>query len=383
MFIICHSQSDCVSNVEMNEEYLPENLARSSTPSFTALEPHSEQIGGGRQKSPPPVQTPTKLRTRIRPTSRDGGLVRKSARNRAKLVPDNGSDGHAPDGVPSSHLEHFSGDSSQGRLEVPGGVPPGSSFEFSRCSVSRERSPVGPREPHFMQEVFTAPCDAILPQPTLITMSGQTQQDLPIRSGEQDAYDFSSLDVPAPSWDSIAGGSFDVMQPNNLFIPHESHLPEHNTPPHVPLPTGLNIPATRVIPPTPVNPVMMGNLTMDTGVIPPPPANPVMMGNLAMDTQGGPSGAAVVGRRSEDANAAMEKQFDLIDCAINELVVSTGMPTQQVLNLFLKSRGRVNNGTNHWNIYGQYFKAHRLRELQRAGKDANIISKSVFVVQWL
>ncbi|KAG2101765.1 hypothetical protein BD769DRAFT_1305315, partial [Suillus cothurnatus] len=69
------------------------------------------------------------------------------------------------------------------------------------------------------------------------------------------------------------------------------------------------------------------------------------------------------GRRSEDANAAMEKQFDLIDCAINELVVSTGMPTQQVLNLFLKSRGRVNNGTNHWNIYGQYFKAHRLREL--------------------
>ncbi|KAG2028731.1 hypothetical protein BDR03DRAFT_882800 [Suillus americanus] len=95
-----------------------------------------------------------------------------------------------------------------------------------------------------------------------------------------------------------------------------------------------------------------------------------------MDTQGGPSGAAVVGRRSEDANAAMEKQFDLIDCAINELVVSTGMPTQQVLNLFLKSRGRVNNGTNHWNIYGQYFKAHRLRELQRAGKDANIIITS-------
>ncbi|KAG2737959.1 hypothetical protein P692DRAFT_20760630, partial [Suillus brevipes Sb2] len=69
----------------MNEEYLPENLARSSTPSFTALEPHPEQIGGGRQKSPPPIQTPTKLRTRIRPTSRDGGLVRKSARNRAKL----------------------------------------------------------------------------------------------------------------------------------------------------------------------------------------------------------------------------------------------------------------------------------------------------------
>lgn len=215
-----------------------------------------------------------------------------------------------------------------------------------------------------MQEVFTAPCDVILPQPTLITMSGQTQQDLPIRSGEQDAYNFSSLDVPAPSWDSIAGGSFDVMQPNNLFIPHESHLPEHNMPLHVPLPTGLNIPATHDIPPIPVNPVMMGNLTMDTGVIPPPPANPVMMGNLAMDTQGGPSGAAVVGRRSEDANAAMEKQFDLIDCAINELVVSTGMPTQQVLNLFLKSHGCVNNGTNHWNIYGQYFKAHRLRELQ-------------------
>ncbi|KAG1887638.1 hypothetical protein F4604DRAFT_1504289, partial [Suillus subluteus] len=82
------------------------------------------------------------------------------------------------------------------------------------------------------------------------------------------------------------------------------------------------------------------------------------------------------GRRSEDANAAMEKQFDIINCAINELVVSTGMPMQQVLNLFLKSRGRVNNGTNHWNIYGQYFKAHRLCELQRAGKDVNVIITS-------
>ncbi|KAG1904934.1 uncharacterized protein F5891DRAFT_1183575 [Suillus fuscotomentosus] len=194
-----------------------------------------------------------------------------------------------------------------------------------------------------MQEVFPAPCEVILPQPPPITMQGQTQQDLPIRSGEQDTYDFSSLDFPAPSWDPMAGGLFNVMQPANLFIPHESHPPEHNTPPHVPLLPVLNIPATCVIPPTPTNPVMMGNLTMDT--------------------QGGPSGAAVVGQRSEDANTAIEKQFDLIDCAINELVVSTGMPTQQVLNLFLKSRGRINNGTNYWNIYGQYFKAYRLCEL--------------------
>jgi hypothetical protein len=135
----------------------------------------------------------------------------------------------------------------------------------------------------------------------------------------------------------MAGGSFNVMQPTNLFIPHESHLPEHNTSPHVPLLPGLNVPATHVIPPTPAN---------------------------ASNTQGGPSGASVAGRRSEDANAAMEKQFDLIDHTIDELVVSTGMPMQQILNLFLKSRSHINNGTNHWNIYRQYFKAHCLRKLQ-------------------
>ncbi|KAG2074971.1 hypothetical protein BDR04DRAFT_1150791 [Suillus decipiens] len=146
----------------------------------------------------------------------------------------------------------------------------------------------------------------------------------------------------------MAGGSFNVMQPTNLFIPHKSHLPEHNTPPHVPLLPGLNVPATHVIPPTPTN---------------------------ANNTQGGPSGASVVGQRSEDANTAMEKQFNLINCTIDELVVLTGMSMQQILNLFLKSCGCINNITNHWNIYRQYFKAHCLHELWRAGKDVNVISE--------
>ncbi|KAG0692599.1 hypothetical protein DFH29DRAFT_882260 [Suillus ampliporus] len=257
--------------------------------------------------------------------------------------------------------EQFGGD---GMLEALGS---GNSLGTSRRSVSRERSlPVGLHDPHSMQEAPPALslCDVILPQPSLATMQGQphdmAQPDLPIYNGAHhpitpESYDFSSLNVPS-SWNSMPGGLFDVMQPPNLFTPHQSHPSEPNTPPHVPLPPGLNIPATHVIPPT--------------------PANTVVVGNLAMNTEGEPSGAIVVGRRSEDTNAAMEKQFDLIDRVINELVVLTGIPTQQVLNLFLKSRGRINNGPNHWNIYRQYFKAHHLCKLQRAGKDANVIITS-------
>ncbi|KAG0702389.1 hypothetical protein DFH29DRAFT_999336 [Suillus ampliporus] len=336
-----HYRAD--SGLSMNP---PENVTNPSAPFFThPPEPLHEQFGGGWQKTPPPILTPTKLRTRIIPTSRDSGLVRKSAHNRARMLLDNGHD-----------------ITSDGMLEALGS---GNSLGTSRRSVSRKRSlPVGLHDPHSMQEAPPALslCDVILPQPSLATMQGQphdmAQPDLPVYNGAHhpitpESYDFSSLNVPS-SWNSMPGGSFDVTQPPNLFAPHQSHPSEPNMPPHVPLPPSLNIPATHVIPPT--------------------PANTVVVGNLAMNTEGEPSGAIVVGRRSEDTNAAMEKQFDLIDRVINELVVLTGIPTQQVLNLFLKSCGRINNGPNHWNIYGQYFKAHCLRELQRAGKDANVIN---------
>ena len=46
------------------------------------------QVGGGgrRQPSPPPTETPTRLRPRIKPTVRGTGLVQQAEHHRARLV---------------------------------------------------------------------------------------------------------------------------------------------------------------------------------------------------------------------------------------------------------------------------------------------------------
>jgi len=41
------------------------------------------------------------------------------------------------------------------------------------------------------------------------------------------------------------------------------------------------------------------------------------------------------------------------------------MPVQQVINAFLKSRGRAVHNVNYWNVYANYFKDHMQQELAR------------------
>ncbi|KAG2125731.1 hypothetical protein DEU56DRAFT_716477, partial [Suillus clintonianus] len=56
-------------------------------------------------------------------------------------------------------------------------------------------------------------------------------------------------------------------------------------------------------------------------------------------------------------------------CFLN-LSMSTTFPVSQLINLFLKSRGRTMNGTNYWNLYANYFKEHIQTELARIGREA-------------
>ncbi|KAG2745360.1 hypothetical protein P692DRAFT_20670950, partial [Suillus brevipes Sb2] len=44
-----------------------------------------EQVGGGRRQLTPVIETPTKLRTHIKATNRDGGLVKEASVRRARL----------------------------------------------------------------------------------------------------------------------------------------------------------------------------------------------------------------------------------------------------------------------------------------------------------
>ncbi|KAG2744019.1 hypothetical protein P692DRAFT_20654448, partial [Suillus brevipes Sb2] len=62
--------------------------------------------------------------------------------------------------------------------------------------------------------------------------------------------------------------------------------------------------------------------------------------------------------------------FAAVERCFLELATSTTLPTSQLINLFLKSRGRTVNGTNYWNLYANYFKEHMQIELARIGKEA-------------
>ena len=55
-----------------------------------------DQVGGGsrRQPSPPPTETPTRLRPRIKPTVRDTGLVQQAEHRRARLVDTHDAETH-------------------------------------------------------------------------------------------------------------------------------------------------------------------------------------------------------------------------------------------------------------------------------------------------
>ncbi|KAG1863947.1 hypothetical protein C8R48DRAFT_561401, partial [Suillus tomentosus] len=71
------------------------------------------------------------------------------------------------------------------------------------------------------------------------------------------------------------------------------------------------------------------------------------------------------GRRSAELNAALEAGFAAVERCFLELSASTTLPTSQLINLFLKSRGCTVNGTNYWNLYANYFKEHVQTELAR------------------
>ncbi|KAG0695533.1 hypothetical protein DFH29DRAFT_879987 [Suillus ampliporus] len=74
---------------------------------------------------------------------------------------------------------------------------------------------------------------------------------------------------------------------------------------------------------------------------------------------------SLTGRRSSETNDKLEEGFALIDRLFNDLSKSTMMPTNQVINIYLKSRGQEVHSINYWNIYANYFKEYKERELAR------------------
>ena len=128
-----------------------------------------------------------------------------------------------------------------------------------------------------------------------------------------------------------------------------------------PLPaTQLIVPVTRIIPLTP-NSLTVGGDCAEACSSPPDQIEPV---------------TPTAGRRTTLINAILEQGYNDLEIILTQLVDKTSLTTQQIMDGWHKSKGRVINGTNHWNLYTKYFVKHETQERKRLAIPADVLSKS-------
>ncbi|OAX32111.1 hypothetical protein K503DRAFT_787412 [Rhizopogon vinicolor AM-OR11-026] len=287
-----------------------------------------EQYGGGRRHESPPVElTPTRLRSTIKATHRDSGIVREAViRRQGNLLP---PDTHAnasasPETAPSNTSVTGGGESSS---SLPSG---------NGCRMSPYLG--GPPSPHpaALQDMFYNPMDA---QATWLT---------------QDSSTFGMMED-----DSFAAMLMDHSQDHFLTTPsysNQQNIIEGSSSQHVNQEAVLASLTTNIIPPTPLKDAG-SNSSIARG------------GQDYEDTPASTSGEPfITGRKSADTQAILEAGFIDIEQSFLQLSESTSMPIQQIINSFLKSHGRTTVNTNFWNIYAcSYFKDNVEEELARVG----------------
>lgn len=98
----------------------------------------------------------------------------------------------------------------------------------------------------------------------------------------------------------------------------------------------------------------------NTRVIPPTPMKPGIDGEGA-DT----SSPKVVGRIPNDVQIRLDEGFKGLDRELKLVADNTGMPPQQVLDLWQKSLVHHTKSPNYWNYYAAYFADFTEQELAR------------------
>ncbi|KAG1861007.1 hypothetical protein C8R48DRAFT_774269 [Suillus tomentosus] len=387
---------------------------RSSPSSFDYVE---EQFGGGRRYELPPVElTPSRLRTKLKATARDVGIVKDaSARRQAYQNP-------SPEPqLPISPFHHVAQDGASNSTSET------SSLALSTIN-SRHASPFPPQAPAQMQDLFYGSMDQQPPwmgqnppdgfsmmQPDSFTAGLLGDQALGmVGVGDKSLW-------RAPSVTNAQGSHILNVQNMAHLAPPPSHTPFHfpassstepvmsrgcsldpvagqtssgftHISPYTLRPVPLQdhahpIPAMKIIPPTPLKDgdsntdaasVNTANAppastrdrspTLDLGCYSPTATHRVRFpeeNELVMQQED----HTITGRRSADLNSALDTGFADIERCFLELATSTTLPMNQLINLYLRSRGRAVNGTNYWNLYANYFKDHVREELGRIGKD--------------
>ncbi|KAJ8579322.1 hypothetical protein M405DRAFT_848307, partial [Rhizopogon salebrosus TDB-379] len=312
-----------------------------------------EQYGGGRRHESPPVElTPTRLRSTIKATRRDIGIVREAAirRQGTQLPPDAHADASAPPEAASLNPSHD--DSVAGGGASPPSLP---------SSKSRHTSPYSnhassPR-PTVLHDMFYAP---MVPQHEWAVQNSLNFDMNPMMDDRSFTAMLMDTEDPFLTSPSYANQQ-NTMEGSSSQRPHQEAV--------------LTSLTTNIIPPTPLqdtggnstgsvtNPTPFQNFKLDA------PSEGVDGGqdNADMMPSGEPSGF-VPGRKSANTNAILEAGFVDIEHSFVQLSKSTSMPLQQVISCFLKGHGRTTVSINFWNLYARsYFKDNVEQELARVG----------------
>ncbi|KAG0699037.1 hypothetical protein DFH29DRAFT_1002340 [Suillus ampliporus] len=386
----------------------------SSPVSFDYIE---EQFGGGRRYELPPAElTPSWLRTRLKATERDIGIV-KDASAQCQAYQNPSAEAQLPIG-PFHHV-----------------VQDGASTSTSETSLltlnvvnSRHASPFPPPAPAPLQDLFYSPMDQQPPwmeqnpsddfgmmQPHPFTGAGllgdqalgmvgvgekspwpapsvtnvQGSQPINVQNATHLAPLLSHMPFHFPASSSAQSGmsqgcSLDPAGQRSLGFTQNSSFTLHPVPSLPSQDDAPPIPATNIILPTPLKdggsntsatsasadngPPRDPSPKLDTGYYPPAATHRVRFPEES-ELITHQEDQAVTGCRSADMNAALDTGFADIERYFLELSASTTLPMNQLINLYLKSRGRSVSGTNYWNLYVNYFKDHIQEELSRIGKE--------------
>ena len=260
------------------------------------------QVGGGRhQPSPPPAETPTRLRACIKPTVRDTGLVQQAEHHRARLA-DN-----------LSLESNLQPPSDTNALLSAQHVPP-----FSNVDSNID--------------------------PVLLAESQMPAHSLPNITPN-----FSTPQIP----------SGNVMA---------ECVPEVREPPPA---VQSNIPITRVIPLTPIDATSFSVGEKDYADV-----------GTSSPGQSKPS-TPTAGRRTAAINSILNEGYNDLEDILTQLVDKTALSPQQIMDGWHKSKGRVINGINHWNLYTKYIAKHEDQERRRLGLPADVFSKLINLIFYL
>lgn len=352
------------------------------------------QFGGGHRYEDPAVElTPSRLRSTLKATAWDTGVIKgASARCKEAQQPSTESQGS------STSLDAPQDDSAMTTNPMSLTVAPSAGSSHHPSPFTREGGSFTPmlntgnsRHP----SPFTGDISSHQPAPTPIQdmFYGPTRGQ-PAWAGQQGSDMFGILG--AESFTDLIGDQdldsaaftqgfsghvvpFELQRPSHMAQASLAPLPSTSINPPAPdarIPTlGLHQaslappPSTNIIPPMP-----------DTRIPTPGPSQRLDLSHYSpatISSEWFPEESLtshseelpVVSHRSAETNATLDAGFAAVDQALLELSRTTGMPMHQVINLFMKSRGRTASSINYWNLYSNYFKDNTKQELGRLGQN--------------